>query len=317
MESGDTMSIARIAVACPGQGILPQGCLHGFRQYQPRFQRHLDCIDETLGEKFSRHMVGPPESSTAWSLSTANAQPAILGASYIIADLFKELHGIELGAHPRVHYLLGHSLGEYTAHLLGGAFSLAEAVGLVRKRGRLMETLVGNSAYEMRVLVFRPTLYDVVCETAAQHGVLACANNATQVSVLGPAPALDQLVAALNAERKTVLKQTTLPVQIPFHNKLLRSIEPELAWPAGRTSVPIVSNYSGAAHHDGYGLTVKGTLAPVQWKRSMEFLIADNVTHVINLGPGTAVDAINARFPVTNVPLKSVADMAAAAQVFA
>lgn len=345
------------AVACPGQGILAKGCLAPFRRHRHLFQPVLDCVDQTLGEAFSAHLLAdPPAAADAWCLATANAQPAIVTASYVTHHLLARLTGIHLARHPRVSHLLGHSLGEYSALLLGGVLDLESAVRIVRRRGELMQQLVGRGHYAMHVLVFRPQAFDTVVATARAHGVLACINNHTQILVSGDARALDAAVAAMNAGARRVLKQVPLPVTVPFHHRLLAPIEASLLLLPSRLHLPckpIVANVLGYARTHGaaadlhpalgesggadtapasgvdtapasgaagaavYRDTVRANSRPVQWKRSMEFLEQNGVGHVITLGPGTAVDAINARFGLHTLPLKTVDDMDAVARALA
>lgn len=315
--------LSRFAVACPGQGIVAKGCLAHFRPLLPHFQLVLDTVDDTLGERFSAHlMADPPTIADAWSTATANAQPAIVTATYVTHYLLKHLHGIDLALHPRVSHLLGHSLGEYSALLLAGVLDLESAVRIVRRRGDLMQRLVAARSYAMHVLVFRPLALDFVVSTAAAHGVLACVNNLTQVLISGEQNALDAAVAEMNRDGKRVLKQVPLPVTVPFHNALLAPIEPELlrlplhlAPPAK----PIVANVLGrpATVGNEYLDTVRANSRPVQWKRAMEFVEHQGVTHVVNMGPGAAVDAINSRFGVVNHPLKTVEDMGHLARALA
>ncbi|MEM9137803.1 MAG: type I polyketide synthase, partial [Cyanobacteria bacterium P01_F01_bin.42] len=63
---------------------------------------------------------------------TAYAQPALLAVEYALAKLW-----MSWGIEPR--YLLGHSLGDYTAACLAGVMELEDALMLVTKRGQLMQ----------------------------------------------------------------------------------------------------------------------------------------------------------------------------------
>src|SRR5216684_8451728 len=65
---------------------------------------------------------------------TANAQPAILATS-IAALRAAQAEGL-VADDP---ILLGHSLGEFTALVAGGALDFGDALRLVRKRGELMQ----------------------------------------------------------------------------------------------------------------------------------------------------------------------------------
>lgn len=314
----------RFAVVCPGQGILAKGCLAPLRNHLSQFRPILDCADQVLGENFSAHLLAdPPKEADPWSLATANAQPAIVTATYVTHHLLRQLHGVDLARHPRVSHLLGHSLGEYTALLLSGVLDLEAALRIVRRRGELMQLLVGRARYGMHVLVFRPRDFDAVVAAASGHGVLACVNNRTQILISGELEALDAAVAAMDEGTRRVLRRVPLPVTIPFHHPVLAPVEDtllQLPGVLGAWSRPIVANVTGepapagATAPEVYANTVRANSRPVQWKRSMEYLEEKGVDLVISLGPGAAVDAINSRFGVTNHPLKTVEDMAAVAR---
>ncbi|OVF04333.1 putative [acyl-carrier-protein] S-malonyltransferase [Clavispora lusitaniae] len=307
------------AVACPGQGIVSRGCLSSLKSFLPYYQHVLDCVDDTLGEHFSAHLLAePPKKQNVamvdpWSSLTANAQPAIVTATYVIYELLRRLHGVDLAHHPRVSYILGHSLGEYSALLLGGVLSLESTIKIVRQRGLLMQQLVKETPYGMKVLIFRPASFSRVIEVAKQHNVLACINNATQISVSGYPHDLEKALDAMNDPKRVILKSVDLPVNIPFHNALLAPIESTLAKLPSELqepSKPIVSNVTGrVSQGDVYLNTVRANSQPVDWKGSMEFIESQNVTGIVNLGPGDALDAINSRFKLVNYPLKSAQDM--------
>lgn len=304
-----------LAVACPGQGIITRGCLSGVRKHQQIFQQTLDCVDLVFGEKVSRILLETPSSvPDPWSLSTANAQPAIVASTYVLVQILRDLHGIDLTSDHRVSFYLGHSLGEYTALLLSGVLTLPQALHVVRERGLMMEELVKERVYEMRVLVFRPSAYSHVYGVTSRRGVLACANNGSQILISGDPKVLDSVVAELNSPRKTILKQVTLPVTIPFHNEILGAIEPslkELVKDKNPPTKPIISNYTGrVSEGDAYENTVRCNSVPVQWKTSMEFLETSGAEGIVSLGPGNAVDVINSKFSIANYPVKTVEDMA-------
>lgn len=300
-----------LAIACPGQGILPGGCLAALKPHVYLFQKQLDQVDAALGERFALKLLAPQ--SDEWNIKTTNAQPAIVAATYIHHHVFEQLTGMHLATAPQTRFLLGHSLGEYLALLLGGAFSLTDAVRLVRERAQLMATAAAGE-YTMRVLVFKPALFDNVVATAEEHGVLACVNNGTQVSILGTPQRVDAAIAAINSPKKQLIKNVQLPVSIPFHNAALADIEQHLLAPGlGTLATPVVSNLTGKVEPHAFAAAAKCVSRPVQWKRSLEFVIGQGVTDIVNMGPGTSIDSINARFPVTNHPLKTAEDMTALA----
>ncbi|WPK22920.1 hypothetical protein PUMCH_000143 [Australozyma saopauloensis] len=316
-------ALKSIALACPGQGIWPQGCLYHLRKHESLFRDSLDCLDETIGSSFSKFLLD--QSSTqneSWNLSTANAQPAILSSTYILLDIFKKLHGIDLASSSSTTHLLGHSLGEYTAITLAKVISLEDGLNLVRRRGLLMEEFAKSTAdrkWEMHVLVFRPAAFDLVLRKVTEAGLLACVNNETQLSISGELKRILLLLSDLNTPKKTILKQAVLPVEIPFHNSVLTEVEEELLKVrpvSGSPIKPVVCNIDGvSASEDLLEKTIRATSRPVQWKKSMDHLCSLHTDTVINIGPGSAVDSINSRFKIKNLPMKNEEDMKSLAKL--
>ena len=125
--------------------------------------------DEALGESLSRLCwEGPEETLTL----TENTQPAILTASIAA---YRALESEGLAA--RVAFMAGHSLGEYSAHVAAGTFSFADAVRMVRRRGRYMQEAVPVGTGAMAPsLGSTPTAVAQACDEAAQGEVVAPAN---------------------------------------------------------------------------------------------------------------------------------------------
>src|SRR5690554_1293301 len=119
------------AVAFPGQGVQALG-MHQFlkgRGTARLFEEASDLLGYNLEELLT---IGPEEKLHR----TAYAQPAVFVTCYALWELCEEHH------QPVV--FLGHSLGEITALASAGAFSFADGVKLVAKRGELMEGQAGG-----------------------------------------------------------------------------------------------------------------------------------------------------------------------------
>lgn len=280
---------------------------------------HFQLVDEVLKANFSKDLLeAPPAEADSWSVKTSNAQPAILAATYITYQLFKDLHGIDLVKDPRTKYLLGHSLGEYTALVLADVIDFKKAIGVVRTRGLLMEELCEKNEYSMLVLVFRPKHFDVIQEVANKHKVLACVNTSSQILISGTSQQLDAALAEM--PKDAVSKVAKLPVKIPFHNEILQTIEPELVSLVQESKSPIkpiVCNYSGnEGSGDHFSLTVQDNSKPVLWKQSLDFMVQNGVDTIVNLGPGRALAGMNKRKDLNNHSLVNLEEMTALAEVW-
>ncbi|ABN64456.2 Malonyl CoA-acyl carrier protein transacylase (MCT) [Scheffersomyces stipitis CBS 6054] len=303
----------KFALALPGQGIVRSGFLAPYKKYQHHFQQHLEIVDEALGEKFSENLFNESESfSRQWLLKTSNAQPAILTTTYAILEIIKRELYIDLAA--RASFLLGHSLGEYTALAVAGIIDLPTAVRLVRKRALLMEEVVAserekNIAKHTDTLMIRPTSFDTVIVRARQKGILANVNSRQQIVVSGQLQLLQSFVAEINSDTKLVLRAVKLPVEIPFHNELLQPVVQPLrdeiySHKVREQRVPIISNLTGKPSYDHHGTianTLEANYRPVQWVDSLEYLVGAGVSTVVNVGPGEVLQGLNSKFAVDNI----------------
>ena len=132
-----------IACIFPGQGSQTVGMGRALAETHPACRETFDEADEALGERLSRIIFeGPEERLTL----TENAQPAILTVS-LAAYRLLESRGL------RPAFVAGHSLGEYSAHVAAGTFAFADAVRIVRRRGRYMQEAVPAGAGAMAAIL--------------------------------------------------------------------------------------------------------------------------------------------------------------------
>src|SRR5262249_61152923 len=121
------------------------------------------------GEPLSRLCFeGPDDQLTL----TENQQPAILAVSVAAFRLVQSL-----GVKPA--FVAGHSLGEYSANVAAGTFDFADALALVRRRGRCMQEAVPVGTGAMAAVIGADA--DVVAqagrEAAGGGGVSAASLN--------------------------------------------------------------------------------------------------------------------------------------------
>jgi [acyl-carrier-protein] S-malonyltransferase len=225
---------------------------------------------------------------------TEHTQPAILAASVAASRVLTSR-----GVIPS--FVAGHSLGEYSANVVAGTFALADAIGVVRRRGRYMQEAVPVGTGAMAAILGLPA--DEVqraCEEAAEGEVVSAANinGAGQVVIAGTAAAVQR--ACDRAKAHGARRAIPLPVSAPFHCALMKPAEerltPELrALPTHQPRIPIVANVDAEPKRmaaDAIEALVRQVSAPVLWESVVHRLAAAGVKTFIEVGPGTVLSGL-------------------------
>src|SRR5580700_5676999 len=175
---------------------------------------------------------------------TENTQPALLTVSTAAFRVLAE-HGLA------PDYVAGHSLGEYSALVAAGSLQFADAVRLVRNRGRYMQEAVPPGVGAMAALLRLPEgALDGVLREAAQGEVVSAANlNAPdQVVIAGHAGAVNRAIELAKAAgaRRAVLLQVSAPFHCPLMNPAQERLKLDLDSIEFRDlAVPLVNNWRG------------------------------------------------------------------------
>ena len=150
------MSTQKIAFLFPGQGSQSVGMGRDLYDHFPTARATFDEADAALGFPLSRLIFEGPDEDLKL---TEHTQPAILTVSVAAARVLIE-HGIT----PAL--AAGHSLGEYSAHVIAGTLSFTDAVRTVRARGRFMQQAVPAGEGAMAAILGLPATQ--VAELCAQ-----------------------------------------------------------------------------------------------------------------------------------------------------
>jgi [acyl-carrier-protein] S-malonyltransferase len=225
---------------------------------------------------------------------TEHAQPALLAVSTAACRVLAR-HGIQ----PAI--VAGHSLGEYSAHVAAGTLALADAVGIVRKRGRYMQEAVPVGQGAMAAILGADlALVAQACEDAAEGEVVAPANinGGGQIVIAGAAAAVAR--ASERARALGARRAVPLAVSAPFHCALMAPaavrLAPDLrALPASRPGVPVVANVDGEPRRDAGAsieALVRQVASPVRWDLVVERMAREGVTTYIEVGPGAVLSGL-------------------------
>ena len=147
----------RTALVFPGQGSQKAGMLAELAQQYPQIIQTF--AEASEGADFDLWQIAQSGERLD---QTEFTQPVLLTASIALWRLWLDLGGVVPAA------LAGHSLGEYSALVAGGALSLIDAVSLVHLRGQLMQKAVPQGAGAMVAIIgLSDTQVEELCLTVS------------------------------------------------------------------------------------------------------------------------------------------------------
>jgi [acyl-carrier-protein] S-malonyltransferase len=277
-----------IAFLFPGQGSQSVGMGKELAARYPLARQTFEEADAALGYAISTLCFEGPEEKLKMTEVT---QPAILTASVAALRVLRE-QGVEPG------FVAGHSLGEYSAHVAAGTLDFADAVRIVRNRGRYMQEAVPAGQGAMAaVLGLGVEEIDAACREAASAAadqVVAPANinSPGQVVISGHAAAVER--AAELVKQRGAKRAVMLPVSAPFHCALMQPAQDRLAADLRAATfhpmrVPLVTNVDAEvidSADKARAALIRQVTGAVQWEKSMRALIAAGVTTFVEVGPG-------------------------------
>ncbi len=282
------------AFVCPGQGAQSIGMGKALADAYPAAQAVFDEVDAALGEKLSTLIwEGDIETLTL----TQNAQPALMATS-LAAFRALEAEGVDIS---QADFVAGHSLGEYSALAIAGALSIGDTARLLRTRGEAMQKAVPVGVGAMAALLgldFQAATE--VAQEAAQGEVCQAANDNDpgQVVVSGHKAAVERAVEI--AKEKGAKRAVILPVSAPFHCALMAPAaevmtsalaDVTISTPA----VPVVANVRAEAVTDAdtiRQLLIEQVTGSVRWRESVEWMGANGVSEMWEIGAGKALSGM-------------------------
>lgn len=275
----------------PGQGSQSVGMGRDLYDNVKSAKAVFEQADEALGFPISRLCFEGPEDDLR---QTINAQPALVTAAFACLEATREISGNKL---PAPAFLAGHSLGEYTALAVAGVFDFSTAVRLARERGRLMHEAGQQRAGAMAAIIALDE--DKLAEICRESGaVIANINCPGQIVISGATENVTramEMATAAGASR-------VIPLQVSgaFHSPLMQpAVEGMIKYLDSTTfktpSLPVIGNVTGAPLNDAAAVKTElrnQLTSPVQWQRSVEYMINQGVSSFIEIGPGKVLTGL-------------------------
>lgn len=222
---------------------------------------------------------------------TKVTQPAIFLHSTILAACLGETFKPDMVA--------GHSLGELSSLVANGTLKFEDGLKLVYQRALAMQKACEAEPSTMAaILGLEDEVVEQICDSIEGIVVAANYNCPGQLVISGSIPAVEEACEKLTeAGAKRAL---ILPVGGAFHSPLMEPAREELAAAIEATefnvpTCPVYQNVTATAVSDPSLIKANLILqltAPVKWTQTMNQMITDGASEVIEVGPGKVLQGL-------------------------
>jgi len=303
--------MTKIAFMFPGQGSFDPGMGREIAEAEPAAMAVYEAGSTASGLDLQRLcFTGTHEEL----METELQQPALVTTSLAINAALRA-RGIE------PDYVIGHSVGEYSALGAAGSIGISEAIALVRERGLAMAAAAKDKPGSMAaILGLADEVVEALCK--AIHNVWPANYNCPgQLVVSGQTNAVDECCS--EAEREGARRAVRLRVSGAFHSPLVAHAADRLRpaidkidfkTPSAAFMSTVTAKLEDAQRYRS--LLVEQLTAPVKFTQAAGGLVGHGVETFVEVGPGNVLSGLLKRIDssVRAIPVNDLRSLNAAVE---
>jgi len=297
----------KVAFIFPGQGSQKNGMGKEFFENSDIAKNMIKNASDRLGFDFEDLLFNESENLG----KTEFTQPAILLVSCIALAIFKEKCDI------KPEFVLGHSLGEFSAIVASGAIDYLDAIELVHRRGLFMnEACAGAGAGMMALVGLDDATVESMASLQREEGKKVWAANYNmdgQIVVAGLKADLESLVDTFKeaGAKRAIVLDMSVASHCELLNGAVEKLQPFLEeYITDNFDTSVISNVSTKPYNtkaDAIKLLSSQLISPVKYKHSI-VAHASELDMMIEFGNGAVLKGMNRKI-IKSVPTLNVSDM--------
>lgn len=275
------------AYVFPGQGSQFVGMGKDLYENSTLAKELFDRANKILGFDITSLMFSGTDDDLK---QTKVTQPAVFLHSVILAKT--------LGENFKPDMVAGHSLGEFSALVASGALTFDDGLTLVSKRALAMQKACEQNPSTMAAIIgMEDSVIEQVC--AEIDGIVPANYNCPgQLVISGSNEGIDKACAKLTElGAKRAIK---LSVSGGFHSPMMEPARVELEKAINEVTFrapicPVYQNVTASpvTNPDEIKKNLVAQLtSPVRWTQTMQNMIANGLTEIVEVGPGAVLQGL-------------------------
>ncbi len=301
----------KIAFMFPGQGAqavsMGRDLYENFESAKKIFTR----ANEVLNKDIKKLCFEGPEEALK---QTINTQSCLLTVSIAAYEAFME----KTDGAIKPDYVLGHSLGEYSAMYVAGVMDLDNVLLAIQKRADVMQKACENSGggAMSAILGLSADIVEDVLKIASSNGLVSVANynEPNQIVITGELDAVNKAGELL--KEKGAKRVVPLAVSGGFHSKLMQSATDSFVdfvqtLVVNDAKIPVVTNVDAeftTASSDFIKKMPVQISNSVYWTQSIRKLLDNGVNTFIELGSGKVLSGLNRKICPPEIKTYNIGD---------
>ncbi|MCF7931162.1 MAG: ACP S-malonyltransferase [Acholeplasmataceae bacterium] len=224
---------------------------------------------------------------------TEFTQGLVLLTSIYAYEIFKTLN-------VKVSAVTGFSLGEYSALYAANVFDFEHIMRIIQKRSEFMKACSLKYPGKMAAVIgLSKDIVEKICQESSEKGIVVAANYNSPIQIVISGEEQAVIYASEKAKEAGAKRVMMLNVSGAFHSPLMKEAGENLydflrnlTYNAPKFPIYMNTTAKPLIQDNLYQEMEKQIQSSVYFEQTIEQMVQDGVTHIIEIGPGTVLSGL-------------------------